>query len=134
MPLQHPRPPTLSATVVLGAVPPPGRRQLVFSHNDLGIEHVLVDPETATVTGILDWTDAALVDPAYDFGLLQRDLGPEALRAALVDYPADQRAAIGQRAEFYARCSVLEDLAWGDAAGREPYVRKGLEALGWLFP
>ena len=133
MPLQHPRPPTLSATVVLGAVPPPGRRQLVFSHNDLGIEHVLVDPETATVTGILDWTDAALVDPAYDFGLLLRDLGPAALDAALADCPADRVDEIGERAVFYARCSVLEDLAWGDAPGREPYVRKGLEALGLLF-
>jgi aminoglycoside phosphotransferase (APT) family kinase protein len=118
----------------LGNAPPPGRQQLVFSHNDLGIEHVLVDSETAAVTGILDWTDAALVDPAYDFGLLERDLGPTALDAALANHSTDQRAAITQRAGFYARCSVLEDLAWGDEAGREPYVRKALDALVWLFP
>jgi len=118
----------------LAANPPHGRHEVVFSHNDLGIEHVLVDPETVAVTGVLDWTDAALVDPAYDFGLLQRDLGPAALGSALANYPADQRGGIGERAEFYARCSVLEDLAWGDEAGREPYVRKGLDALGWLFP
>ena len=104
--------------------PTVGDHELVFSHNDSGIEHVLVDPETAAVTGILDWTDAALVDPAYDFGLLQRDLGPIALDAALANYPANNRDAIGERAGFYARCSVLEDLAWGDAAGREPYVRR----------
>jgi aminoglycoside phosphotransferase (APT) family kinase protein len=42
----------------------------VFSHNDLGIEHVLIDPGTWTVTGIIDWSDAAIVDPAIDFGLL----------------------------------------------------------------
>jgi aminoglycoside phosphotransferase (APT) family kinase protein len=88
---------------------------------------------TAAVTGILDWTDAALVDPAYDFGLLQRDLGRPALDAALANYPAHQRGGIVERAEFYAQCSVLEDLAWGDAAGREPYVRKGLDALDRLF-
>jgi aminoglycoside phosphotransferase (APT) family kinase protein len=117
----------------LATAPPDGTPAQVFSHNDLGIEHVLVDPDTAAVTGVLDWTDAALVDPAYDFGLLLRDLGPAALGAALADYPADLGGAIGERAEFYARCSVLEDLAWGDEAGREPYVRKGLEALGWLF-
>jgi aminoglycoside phosphotransferase (APT) family kinase protein len=118
----------------LAADPPDGTHAEVFSHNDLGIEHVLVDPDTAEVTGILDWTDAALVDPAYDFGLLQRDLGSAALDAALATYPAGRRAGIGERAAFYARCSVLEDLAWGDAAGREPYVRKGLDALGRLFP
>ncbi len=117
----------------LAAAPRSGQHELVFSHNDLGIEHVLVDPDTAAVTGVLDWTDAALVDPAYDFGLLLRDLGPAALDAALADYPADRLDEIGERAIFYARCSVLEDLAWGDAAGREPYVRKGLEALGPLF-
>ena len=118
----------------LATAPPQRSHELVFSHNDLGIEHVLVDSDTAAVTGVLDWTDAALVDPAYDFGLLLRDLGPAALDAALANYPAGQRGAIDERAEFYARCSVLEDLAWGDEAGREPYVRKGLEALGWLFP
>jgi aminoglycoside phosphotransferase (APT) family kinase protein len=84
----------------LAAAPPSGQHELVFSHNDLGIEHVLVDPKTAAVTGILDWTDAALVDPAYDFGLLQRDLGSAALDAALTNYPADQRDGIGERAEF----------------------------------
>jgi aminoglycoside phosphotransferase (APT) family kinase protein len=117
----------------LAAAPPLGTHGSVFSHNDLGIEHVLVDPDTAAVTGILDWTDAALVDPAYDFGLLQRDLGPAALEAALANYPPDQRGPIRERAGFYARCSVLEDIAWGDQAGREPYVQKGLAALGWLF-
>jgi aminoglycoside phosphotransferase (APT) family kinase protein len=117
----------------LAAAPPQPAPGLVFSHNDLGIEHVLVDPDTAAVTGVLDWTDAALVDPAYDFGLLQRDLGPAALDAALASYPPDQRDALLERAGFYARCSVLEDLAWGDEAGREPYVRKGLDALRWLF-
>jgi len=30
------------------------------------------------VTGIIDWSDAAIVDPAHDFGLLHRDLGPAA--------------------------------------------------------
>ena len=38
----------------LAAAPPSGQHQMVFSHNDLGIEHVLVDPATAAVTGILD--------------------------------------------------------------------------------
>jgi aminoglycoside phosphotransferase (APT) family kinase protein len=52
----------------LATTPPDGTPAQVFSHNDLGIENVLVDPDTAAVTGVLDWADAALVDPAYDFG------------------------------------------------------------------
>jgi aminoglycoside phosphotransferase (APT) family kinase protein len=120
----------------LAAPPPEDGYALVFSHNDLGIEHVLVDPLTWTVTGVIDWSDAALVDPAYDFGLLYRDLGPAALRAALDRYRGDGKevAALEDRALFYARCSLLEDLAYGVATGRRAYVDKSLAALEWLFP
>lgn len=44
----------------LYASPPGGGYALVFSHNGLGIEHVLVDPVTWRVTGVIDWGDAAL--------------------------------------------------------------------------
>ncbi|WP_144123871.1 phosphotransferase family protein [Catellatospora sichuanensis] len=109
---------------------------LVFSHNDLGIEHVLVDPVGWTVTGVIDWSDAALVDPAYDFGLLYRDLGPDALRAALrrCRGDADEVAVLGERAVFYARCSLFEDLAYGVETGRGGYIGRCLAAMRWLFP
>jgi aminoglycoside phosphotransferase (APT) family kinase protein len=105
----------------LDTAPPSADFAPVFSHNDLGIEHVLVDPD-GTVTGIIDWTDAAIVDPAYDFGLLYRDLGPFPLAPA-----------VAARAVFYARCAVLEDLAYGLDTGRPAYVDKSLAALEWLF-
>ena len=62
--------------------PPPAHEWAppVFSHNDLGIEHVLVDAGTWNVTGVIDWSDAAIVDPAVDVGLLYRDLGPRRAR------------------------------------------------------
>jgi aminoglycoside phosphotransferase (APT) family kinase protein len=118
------------------AAPPPdsGTDTLVFSHNDLGIEHVLVDPATATVTGVIDWSDAALADPACDFGLLYRDLGPAALAAALTEYRAGDAAALRERTAFYARCSLLEDLAYGTQTGQNAYTDKSLAALEWLFP
>jgi aminoglycoside phosphotransferase (APT) family kinase protein len=46
----------------LATEPPPATTGLVFSHNDLGIEHVLVEPGAGVVTGIIDWSDAAMVD------------------------------------------------------------------------
>jgi aminoglycoside phosphotransferase (APT) family kinase protein len=120
----------------LAAAPPPAGYTRVFSHNDLGIEHVLVDPPTRTVTGVIDWTDAAITDPAYDFGLLHRDLGPDAARAAIARYRtgANDVAALAERAVFYARCSVFEDLAYGLETGRNVFVDKSLAAMGWLFP
>jgi len=117
----------------LRAAPPPAGDTLVFSHNDLGIEHVLTEPGKPVLTGVIDWSDAALVDPACDFGLLYRDLGPAALRAALQVYGGDT-AALRQRAVFYARCSAVEDLAYGIEHDRRAYVDKTLAALGWLYP
>ncbi len=117
----------------LGAPPPPDREGLVFSHNDLGIEHVLVEPRTGAVTGIIDWSDAAMVDPAYDVGLLYRDLGPVALDKILRTDVESGDVGMRERAVFYARCSVLEDLAYGHDSGRPQYVEKSLAAFGWLF-
>ncbi len=117
----------------LAAEPPPPVARLVFSHNDLGIEHVLVAPGSGAVTGIIDWSDAAMVDPAYDVGLLYRDLGPVALDALLRSGLGTGDGGLRERAVFYARCSVLEDLAHGRETGRPEYVDKSLAALGWLF-
>jgi aminoglycoside phosphotransferase (APT) family kinase protein len=118
----------------LGTAPPRHGGPLVFSHNDLGIEHVLIDSSTGAITGIIDWSDAALTDPAYDFGLLYRDLGPAALDLALNTYQADDVVALRQRAVFYARCTLFEDLAYGIQSGLSAYTDKSLTALKWLFP
>ena len=107
------------------AAPPPGEPPVrVFSHNDLGIEHVLVEPDTGAVTGVIDWSDAAITDPAYDYGLLYRDLGPAAL---------PREPGLRERAVFYGRCAVVEDLAYGLESAREKYVTKCLRSLPWLF-
>ena len=77
-----------------------------------------------------------MVDAAYDFGLICRDLGPTALDAALDSYRTRFAAdpAIGDRALFYARCSVFEDLAYGLHPEHRMYFDKSVTALTWLFP
>ena len=119
----------------LDAPPPAHEWAPVFSHNDLGIEHVLVDAGTWDVTGVIDWSDAAVVDPAVDVGRLYRDLGPAA-HAALASYRSEVNdpATLTERAVFYARCGVFEDLAYGIETGQEGYVEKSLAAMAWLFP
>jgi|tagenome__1003787_1003787.scaffolds.fasta_scaffold20688403_1 aminoglycoside phosphotransferase (APT) family kinase protein len=119
----------------LDAPPPDPAERLVFSHNDLGIEHVLVDPETGRITGVVDWTDAAICDPARDLSLILRDLGRRALDAALITYgPTPEDASgLGRRIDFLARCALLEDLAYGLDTDRDAYVEKSMDAMEWLF-
>jgi aminoglycoside phosphotransferase (APT) family kinase protein len=117
----------LPASFLPARAPVPAARP-VFSHMDLGIEHVLVDPATRAVTGIIDWTDAAIGDPAYDLGLILRDLGPAALDAALGALGRDD-PALRERAGFYARCKLVEDLAFGLTQDQSAYVRKSVAAV-----
>jgi aminoglycoside phosphotransferase (APT) family kinase protein len=123
----------------LGAPVPPGPDEMRFGHQDLGAEHVLVDPDTGDVTGVIDWSDAGFGDPAVDFGLMLRDLGPSGCRAALT---GDRAAAVGRprgddaldvRVTFYARCRTLEDLRFGMEQDRPVYSANSLRAMGWLF-
>ncbi|WP_436496124.1 phosphotransferase family protein [Actinokineospora sp. HUAS TT18] len=103
----------------LAQPPPKPDYDVVFSHNDLGVEHVLI--QDGRVSGVIDWTDAALCDPAYDHGLLYRDLGV---------LPGN---AYDERAIFYARCTVLEDWRYGVESGLRQFVTQATTSLTWLF-
>jgi aminoglycoside phosphotransferase (APT) family kinase protein len=117
----------------LDADPPRPAEQLVLCHNDLGIEHVLVDAGGSRITGVIDWTDAGVADPARDLGLILRDLGPGALDAALT--ALGSVVSVGRdRIRFFARCALLEDLAHGLDTGRSAYAHKSRRGMAWLFP
>ena len=85
------------------------------------------------VTGVIDWSDAAVADPAGDLGRIHRDLGPAALDAALAALRPADPAGVRERAVFRARCGAVEDLAYGLDEDRPAYVTKVMVALSWLF-
>jgi aminoglycoside phosphotransferase (APT) family kinase protein len=107
----------------------------VCAHNALGIEHVLVDPDTGRATGVIDWGDAAIVEPAIDFGLLHRDLGPGAARG-LGELPNRGQRSRDPRGASRLLCQVPPpgDLAYGVRTGQDRYLDKRLAAMSWLFP
>jgi aminoglycoside phosphotransferase (APT) family kinase protein len=117
----------------LGRPPPPEPPRVAFCHNDLGSEHVLVDMATGAITGVIDWSDAAIADPARDFALVYRDLGPELLDIALTAYGSRLDASDRERAVFYARCKLLEDIAYGLRTGRRRYAEAGKARLTRVF-
>jgi aminoglycoside phosphotransferase (APT) family kinase protein len=114
--------------------PPPLADERVLCHNDLGAEHVLVDPATFTITGVIDWTDAAVADPAAEIGRLLRDLGARRLDAVLdgVGAGGERRTGLLERGWAYGRCLVLEDLAYA-VEHRPQLVAYEHASLGRLF-
>ena len=56
-------------------------------HRDLsGEDHILCDPETNQLVGIIDWEDSCIGDPAIDFTGLHYDCGPEFTKKVLAHY------------------------------------------------
>jgi len=117
----------------LGCRPPAETRAAAFCHNDLGAEHVLVDAGTSAVTGIIDWTDAAITDPVRDLALIYRDLGPEIFNLTLTHYKGQFDDADRERVVFYARCKLLEDIAYGVETGARRYAQASLAHLARIF-
>jgi aminoglycoside phosphotransferase (APT) family kinase protein len=115
---------------ILHATRPRQSPHRVVAHADLGAEHIL--ELDGTLTGIIDWSDAAITDPALDFARLYRDFGPGFLGELWRVYGPLPEAM--PRVEFFARCAALEDLAYGQTNGRREYVTNAARSLEWLFP
>jgi aminoglycoside phosphotransferase (APT) family kinase protein len=66
------------ASVLVAAIqdlePVLASRQLTFTHNDLQVDHVLIDPETNRVSGLVDWADARIADPLLDLAIVSMDV------------------------------------------------------------
>jgi aminoglycoside phosphotransferase (APT) family kinase protein len=115
---------------VLHATCPPPSPARVVAHADLGAEHIL--ELDGTLTGVIDWSDAAITDPALDLARLYRDFGPRFLEQ--LSHAYRPLAESMPRVEFFARCAALEDLAYGRATGGREYVTNAERSFDWLFP
>lgn len=100
-------------------------------HGDLGAEHILMDPGTGTLTGLIDWSDAVVGDPANDFVGVAATWGRAGLDRALEAYgPTDP--GLRARAVFMARVSSLHWLhdallQGGDGARHRRWIRNASE-------
>ena len=115
----------------LSSPSPPESARRTVCHNDLGAEHVLASEDGSVLTGIIDWSDAAIADPARDLGLLLRDFGIGVAEAVLRSMHDDGTTLT--RAVFHARCALLEDLAYGIQASRPEYCAHALARFGETF-
>ena len=93
---------------IAGAVEPPSlphERRVV--HNDICADHVLVDPATGRLAGLIDWADMMVGDPALDFvGLIQVG-GWDFVRDVLHHYRGEAGDAFFERIVWAARTLTL---------------------------
>ena len=89
------------------AVPASYRGPLRVIHNDLKAEHLLTDSASGRLVGLIDWTDAALGDPALDFIGFLPWRGRVFLEAVLRSYEPAVDASFRARIAFLSRVVSL---------------------------
>lgn len=78
-------------------------------HGDIFPEHLIVDPKANKLTGIIDFADVGIDDPAYDFafrGYYKDEFFQEVYRS--YDLPRD--AYFDKRRQFYEERYIITDL------------------------
>lgn len=102
-------------------------------HGDLACEHILCDADKGTVTGVIDWGDARLGDPAFDFVGLYAECGWDFTCAAAAAYDGELGARWQQRVSFYAFVIPFIGVLAGADLGDEAILAEGREGLAALL-
>ena len=99
-------------------------------HGDLGPEHVLC--RDARVVGVIDWSDARIVDPAIDLAWCLNGT-PETV-AATVGQAYGVDAETYERSLFYHRLGPWYEVLYGLDTEQEGFVESGLEGVRSRLP
>ncbi|MEX0673553.1 MAG: phosphotransferase [Gaiellaceae bacterium] len=97
-------------------------------HADLGPAHLLAVGDE--LTGVIDWGDARIGDPALDFAWLLQQPFAEAVLAAYGDHDP----SLPERALFYHRLGPWYELHYGLVFDRPELVESGLVGVRSRLP
>ena len=101
----------------------------VICHRDLTSDHIL--ELDGRITGVIDWGDACVGDPAFDLTGLLMDFG-EQVAQNIVDnlyYPAEYLG----RARFYGKVAPFYETLYGLETENEEHIKLGLEKINRAF-
>jgi aminoglycoside 2''-phosphotransferase len=101
----------------------------VLIHRDLCGEHILYDAQRRTITGIIDWEDAGIGDPAQDFTGLLANFGPEFEAQVLAAYGGPPDARLLSRTRFYRAVVPFHEVLYGLDAGLPEHISTGVSDL-----
>jgi aminoglycoside 2''-phosphotransferase len=101
----------------------------VMLHADLLGEHILFDVQRARITGVVDWEDITVGDPALDFTGLFCDYGRGFAAQVLTAYQGPADSAILARARFYGAIGPCYEVLFGLDFGLAQHVSRALDLL-----
>lgn len=93
-------------------------------HGDFGGGNILFDPESGSISGIIDFGCTCLGDPAVDFGALFGSFGQEFYDRCTVDYPMMEAAL--PRVKFALGTFALQEALFGIENGDQEAFESGI--------
>lgn len=98
-------------------------------HRDLAPEHILHDPAAGHVTGVIDWGDATVGDPAIDVTGIARELGDDFAERVLAAYHCPIEDSFRRRVHFYGFAGSFHEIRFGQYESDDRYIQSGLTLL-----
>ena len=114
-------------------IPVPFEGSASLVHSDLWALHILVDSRSGRVSGIIDWGDAVIGDPAIDFACLYTWYGESWLESVLAHYTGKLDAEVISRSRYLATCLAIHSITLGRELGRIQWVEAGYAALQFVL-
>lgn len=101
----------------------------VLIHGDLAGEHLLCDPGRGILSGVIDWGDLAIGDPALDLVGLYNQFGTDLTHQVVACSQLRGERALWRRVAFYLQCLPFTRLLFAVEQGREPEIERGKAEL-----
>ena len=82
-------------------------------HADLSAEHIIYDPATQAIVGVIDFGDMVIGDPDYEMQWLYADYGDELLRRYLAHNPHPCPGRLLRKLQFFHSANFVIDVLIG---------------------
>jgi len=102
---------------------------LALLHNEVSQDHVLVDPATNRITGVIDFNGMVVGDPVRDLLYLAEDYGPAFVDAFLAHYPITDRERVLATLRFLHVWHTALRLLWALDHRDGPGIARRLRQL-----
>jgi len=106
-----------------------------ISHCDFDTSNILIDPNKKHLTGVIDFEECKIWDPAVD--LLFFGEGSEFLNAVLENYNYSNQKGLRERMKFFICRTCVPYLVWGTEHNRPGMIKEGLKIIKYnmkMFP
>jgi Ser/Thr protein kinase RdoA (MazF antagonist) len=99
-------------------------------HGDLSQDHVLFDPESGRITGVIDFSDAIITTRLLDFTYLYHSYGRDFFEHLISYYPTDDRQQTTEQVRLLHAWYIALRLLWSLEHDYRPGIEANMQLLG----